>query len=77
MYIVLSVFAKVLMEMTDEAVWLFSLLKNPPAFFSPMCQHFMILNLPIALSLMFLVLILTPWVLVCVYVSMWHDRKIS
>lgn len=30
MYIVLSVFAKVLMEMTDEVVWLFSLLKDSP-----------------------------------------------
>lgn len=43
-------FAKVLMEMTDEVVWLFSLLKDSSlgkSFF--LCQHFMIINLLIDL----------------------------
>lgn len=57
--------------MTDEVVWLFSLLKDcllGKSFF--LCQHFMIINLPIDLSLIFLFLLLTAWfpLYVCVHV---------
>lgn len=55
--------------MTDEVVWLFSLLKDcllGKSFF--LCQHFMIINLPIDLSLIFLFLLLTAWFPLCVCV---------